>query len=213
MMAGFFFDSAEYLARNRSNAEFVTDLYDTFLNRAPDGSGLTYWTGLLASGMPRDVVMYAFEFSSEFDAYMVGILGNTSSTATVATVVDYYRGLLGRMPDSAGFAYWLGRFQSAQCAGSAQIAAEANAISQQLVSSSEYVNRDAARTPFARNAGFVQDLYNALLRRGSDLAGFEYWVGQIDNGVLTRDQVRLSLLGSPEFQARIAAIAALGCDR
>jgi hypothetical protein len=212
VMAGYFFNSAEYLARNRSNAAFVTDLYNTFLNRAPDSGGLSYWTGLLASGMPRDVVMYSFEFSTEFNAYMAGILGNTTGSATVATVVDYYRGLLRRLPDSAGFAYWLGRFQTAQCAGTAQIAAEANAISQQLVTSAEYVSRDAARAPAARNAGFVQDLYDALLRRGSDLAGFQYWVGQLDAGTLSRDQVRRSLLGSPEFQGRIAAIAALGCD-
>lgn len=46
-MAGFFFTSAEYLAFNRDNNGFVTDLYNTFFNRPPDIGGLDYWTGQL----------------------------------------------------------------------------------------------------------------------------------------------------------------------
>jgi hypothetical protein len=37
-----FFDSAEYRGFNRSNAAFVTDLYQAFFQRAPDAGGLAY---------------------------------------------------------------------------------------------------------------------------------------------------------------------------
>jgi len=48
VMAGYFFNSAEYLSRNTSDAQYVTDLYNTFFNRLPDPGGLSYWTGQIA---------------------------------------------------------------------------------------------------------------------------------------------------------------------
>src|SRR4051812_9811996 len=41
-MAAFFYFGAEYATYNRNNAGFVTDLYNTFFNRAPDASGLAF---------------------------------------------------------------------------------------------------------------------------------------------------------------------------
>ena len=33
----------------------------------------------------------------------------------IDTVMDFYRGLLGRLPDDGGFDFWLGQFRTAQC--------------------------------------------------------------------------------------------------
>ena len=49
-MASAFYTSAEYLALGRDNTGFVTDLYSTFFNRAPDAGRLAFWTGQLAAG-------------------------------------------------------------------------------------------------------------------------------------------------------------------
>ncbi len=207
-MAGAFYTSAEYLAFARDDTGFVTDLYNTFFNRAPDAGGLSFWTGQLAAGMPREVALASFIFSTEFVNFTQAIFGVTSVRAEIDTVVDFYRGLLARLPDDGGFAFWVGRFRTAQCQGvnaAAAVTAQAEAISSLFALSPEYTAR--ARN----NAGYVGDLYNAFLRRGGDLPGVQFWINQIATGARSREQVRQQFVASPEFQARVAAIIAQGC--
>jgi len=60
------FASAEYEARDRSDDEFVTDLYMAFLNRAPDTIGFANWMETIPiEGRP--FVVAGFAFSSEFE--------------------------------------------------------------------------------------------------------------------------------------------------
>jgi hypothetical protein len=204
-MAMSFYGSAEYLAFGRDDAGFVTDLYTTFFNRPPDSGGLGFWTSQLAAGMPREVVLAAFMFSSEFATFAQAIFGNIGARAEVTMAGDFYRGLLARLPDSGGLTFWVNQFRTAQCTGAAAgVAAQANAISQQFLASGEYLSR--ARS----NAQYVGDLYNAFLRRGGDLAGVQFWIQQLGSG-MPREQVRQSFAASAEFQGRIANVVAQGC--
>jgi hypothetical protein len=207
-MAVFFFTSAEYLGFNRDDTGFVTDLYNTFFNRPPDGGGLSYWTGQISQGMPREVVLVSFMLSPEFVSFTEGIFGNTAARKEVDTVMDFYRGLLSRLPDGGGFNYWVGQFRTAQCAGASAagaVYAQADSISGSFMNGGEYFARN--RT----NAQFVGDLYNAFLRRGGDLGGVQFWIDQLDTTARTRDQVRQQFIASAEFNARVNAIIAQGC--
>ena len=199
-----FFQSPEYLAATTTDAEYLTDLYATFFDRAPDVGGLSYWTGQLAAGMPRDVVLLSFLFSTEFDAFNQALFGSGASRPEVNLVTDLYRGILNRLPDAAGLDYWAGRLHTAQCTDASTVSAETVAVANAFLSSSEYPAR--GRT----NAQYVADLYNAFLRRGADLAGFQYWVQRLDGG-MARDAVGQAFIQSPEFQARIAQVMAQGC--
>ena len=202
-MAQFFYFSAEYLALNRDDAQFVTDLYTTFFNRAPDAGGLAFWAGLVAQGMPREVVLASFMFSAEFGAFTQAIFGNTAARAEVDVVMDFYRGLLARLPDPGGFTHWVGQFRAAQCAGG--VPDKVESISSQFASGAEYLGRN--RT----DAQFVGDLYNAFLRRGGDLGGVQFWINELGSGARTRENVRVQFRDSAEFQSRAAAIVAQGC--
>ena len=204
-LAGSFYASAEYAAQNRDNAGFVTDLYNTFFNRAPDSGGFSNWTGLLASGMPREVVLASFMFSAEFGTFTQGIFGTATTRKEIDTVVDFYRGILGRLPDDAGFAFWLGRFRTAQCQGSAAVTTQAESISNLYATSQEYIARNRS------NAQYVGDLYNAFLRRGGDLAGVQFWINELNTGARTRENERQQFVASPEFSSRAAAIISQGC--
>src|SRR6185436_9320790 len=82
MAQGFFF-SAEYLALNRNNTGFVTDLYTTFFNRAPDAPGLAFWVANLDQGMPREVALASFMFSTEFRNFTQAIFGSTQVRAEI----------------------------------------------------------------------------------------------------------------------------------
>jgi len=56
------FESAEYSARNRSNHDYIYDLYETYLLRYPDSGGWAYWEGLVPS-LGREDVRRAFDES------------------------------------------------------------------------------------------------------------------------------------------------------
>jgi hypothetical protein len=119
--------------------------------------------------------------------------------------MDFYRGLLQRLPDSAGFNYWLGRFRSAQCAGSSAVYAEVESISSVFANGPEYANRQ--RT----NAQYVGDLYNTFLRRGGDPAGVQQWIDALNTGATTRDMARRQFIASSEFNARVNSVVSQGC--
>ena len=183
----------------------MTDLYNTFFNRAPDDLGLSYWRDQLSGGMPREVALAAFMFSTEFKNFTKAIFGEPATRAEVNMVTDFYRGLLGRLPDNGGLAGWVAAFRAAQCRGQADVVAQVEAISRAFSDSAEYaaLNRTHVQA--------VGDLYNAFLRRGGDLAGVQYWISQVASGARTREQVRVEFKNSPEFQARVNAIIAQGC--
>jgi Domain of unknown function (DUF4214) len=205
VMAGQFFTSAEYLGRNTPNTQYTTDLYLTFFNRDPDAGGLAFWNPQLVAGMPRSVALFTFMFSPEFGNFMQGLFGNTASRAEVSAVVDFYRGFLNRLPDTGGFNFWLARLRAAQCQNAAAVNAEVNAISSGFLASAEYTSRQR------NNRDYVADLYYAFLRRGGELAGFNYWSGQLDTSAQTREQLRQAFLNSAEFQTRVQQIIAQGC--
>ena len=204
-MAQTFYSSAEYAAFNRNNSAFATDLYATFFNRAPDTAGLNFWISNLGQGMPREVALAEFMFSPEFRNFSQAIFGASAARAEVGIVVDFYRGLLSRLPDDGGFNHWVARFRAAQCQGTSAIVAEVEAISSLFALSAEYIAR--GRT----NAQYVGDLYNAFLRRGGDLAGVQHWIGQLNTNAQTREQLRAAFKNSAEFQARVNAVIAQGC--
>lgn len=204
-MAQSFFASPEYAAFNRDNAGFVTDLYTTFFNRAPDAGGLAFWVGQLQAALPREVALASFMFSTEFAGFTQAIFGNTAARPETNTVMDFYRGMLSRLPDDGGFAFWRQKFRAAQCIGPQAVVAQVESISSGFALSLEYAYRSRS-TP-----QYVGDLYNAFLRRGGDLAGVQHWIAQVTSGAMTREQLRRTFIASAEFQGRVQAIIAAGC--
>lgn len=199
-----FFNSAEYRALNRTTTQYLGDLYATFFKRPPDSGGLAYWSGQIQSGQTRQGVLLWFLFSAEFDGYMKGLFGDTSARAESDMVVDFYRGILGRLPDEGGYRHWVTRLRAAQCTGEQAVLNEVEEISRAFANSPDYANRRR------QDHEFLTDMYDAFMRRGSDLAGFMEWGQRMRTG-LTRDAVRRAFLASSEFQARVRAVLAQGC--
>jgi YD repeat-containing protein len=78
------FESAEYVGRNRSDHDFVYDLYKTYLMREPDQDGWDYWTTQASPlHMGRIQVRNAFEGSGEFHNIVATLAasGNPSTSA------------------------------------------------------------------------------------------------------------------------------------
>ena len=208
VMANVFFNTPEYLALNRDNNGFVTDLYITFFGRLPEAGGFSYWVGQLSSGIPRNNVMSSFLFSAEFTTTMNGLFPGQTARAETYLVLNLYGGLFRRLAETAGYTYWTGQFRTAQCNATPAAAVQAaiDSVSSQFLASAEYALRATT------NSQYVVDLYYALLQRGAETAGYNYWVGQLNGSFLSRGQVRQQFLTSPEMQAQSAAIAAQGCS-
>jgi hypothetical protein len=67
----YLFQSASYLNLNRTDEEFITDLYFGYLQRGPDPGGFAFWLNILhsdnAQGLNgRENLLQAFELSQEF---------------------------------------------------------------------------------------------------------------------------------------------------
>jgi hypothetical protein len=129
-----------YAGRGADDSEFILDLYFTFLNRAPDRPGLSYWTGQLAQGLSRESLLLEFAFSAEFGAVLQA-MGESSGRADVMSVMDMYRGLLGRLPDDGGYLYWIARLRQAQCSGGLALVDEMEAMAISFLASREVAQR------------------------------------------------------------------------
>lgn len=206
-MARYFFTSPEFIGRNLDDEGFVRNLYLTFFNRTADQGGLDYWKGQIALGLPRDMVMYAFMFSNEFNTFMNQNAGGGEQRAEIGAVIDYYRGAFGRLPDDGGMKYWVNRFRTAQCSSNATGDVYAAAID---IAGGFFGGADYWATP-PTNIKYVSDLYNAFMRRSADLHGFNYWVSALGNNNPNHTVMRKSFIDTPEFAARVQAITGQRC--
>ena len=198
-----FFNSAEYLAMAKTDAAYVTDLYETFLQRVPAQAEIDYWVGYLTTGMSRNIALNYFVYSPEFNAYMTGIFGVSLVRPENNLVNDFYRGILNRLPDTAGFNAWFGLMRAAQCTGAQQVRDLSNQIALGFIQSAEYGLR--ART----NSQYVEDLYDAILRRGALPAEVSYWVTFLNTA--TREETLPFFTGSAEFYLSVTEVINAGC--
>jgi len=186
---GFFF-SREFIDRNVSNDEFVNTLYMAFLDRAADVDGFAYWTNQLNAGLPREDVFAGFVNSVEFGQLCreAGIVRGTFTPPAGGLirvfVTRLYRTTLQREPDTVGLNSWTNQLVSGRSTG-AQVAYG-------FVFSNEMNNRNLT------NAQFITILYNSLLGREVDTYGFNYWMGQLSNG-MSRRNVFIGFVMSAEF--------------
>ncbi len=73
---------------------------------------------------------------------------------------------MSRFPDDAGFNSYLTQMRTAQCTGADAVKNLSYQIALSFVQSAEYAARNR------NNTEYVEDLYNGILRRGADCAGF-----------------------------------------
>jgi YD repeat-containing protein len=81
------FNSQAYAARNRGDADYVSDLYRAYLQREPDQSGLNFWTGQIGvcgtdqqcRAAKRLEVRVAFGGSGEFGEKVRALCGTAAS--------------------------------------------------------------------------------------------------------------------------------------
>jgi hypothetical protein len=76
-------------------------LYQAALNRTPDVAGLGYWISVLDDKISMNAVSASFIASAEFKS----LYGANPTNGELVTA--FYRNVLHRDPEAAGYAYWL----------------------------------------------------------------------------------------------------------
>jgi len=159
---------------------FAMQQYRDFLSREGDVAGIEYWEGLIDSGtVTRSDLIAAMLNTAEFSAH-------------TAPIAQLYFAYFLRVPDYAGFAYWV----QAHHAG-----ISLPAIAQAFAQSAEF---RALYGENLSNTEYVVLLYQNIVRRPPDSGGLAYWTNQLDSGALDRGEVALAFAESTEFQGRIA---------
>jgi thermitase len=185
--------SGEYLAvHGGTTVGFLFGLYADLLGRTPDDSGLSYYASLINGGGTRAEVLRSIMGSIE---------------ARLTKVARWYISDLGRNASLSSLKSDPGVQAYAQTlvAGTAGDATVRNWI----LSSAESFNRSGGT-----NAGYVSSLYQNLLGRPADAAGFALYAGLLNNGQAARGDIAAAILASPEGkQAKVASWYQQGLQR
>lgn len=88
------------------NAGQAYRIYQAAFNRAPDSAGLGYWIDALDKGLTLNEVGSGFVKSGEFAA----LYGTNPSNGSL--VNNIYQNVLHRLPDAAGYTFWLNLLDS-----------------------------------------------------------------------------------------------------
>ena len=83
------FGSTEYISLGTGDPVFVTDLYEAFLQRAPDSGGYNWWIAAINGGSSRTAVRNGFAYSLEFQNNVVRLCPTTSSGTSTSANLKY----------------------------------------------------------------------------------------------------------------------------
>jgi len=90
----------------------VANLYIALFNRAPDASGLAFWSQALVNGASLSTITQGFLATTEAKAIY------PAAQTAAQFVASFYQTVLGRAPDAAGLAFWTAALSADGGAGS-----------------------------------------------------------------------------------------------
>lgn len=159
-----------------STSAFVEQLYLTFLGRAADEAGRAYWSNAIDAG-----VLSAAELTRHF-------VESAEFADAVAPLVRLYYSAFARIPDAGGLTFWLQH---------AQAGTPLDTIAEAFVMTPEFAEVYGA----ARNADFIDLIYQNALGRAPDAGGKAYWLEQLTQGQASRADVLTAIAMSGDMAA------------
>ena len=110
-----------------------------------------------------------------------------------------YNAAFARFPDASGLKYWIANFSSGKD--------DERAVSSSFLASAEF------KESYGENIThetYVQNLYLNVLNRELDQGGYDYWVGNLNNGVEQRHEVLLGFSESDENKLLFTEMTGFG---
>lgn len=135
---------------------FVKAAYADVLGRAPESdAAVNGWAAALTAGMSRTDMSNAFNNSDEYRTKRIN---------------EAYQAALGRTPDTGGFNFWMSNLRAGTLSP------------EDIYSTFLYSNEMYSVQGGGTDAGYVTALYRALLGRGPDAEGLQYWTSRLAAG-------------------------------
>ena len=110
-----------------------------------------------------------------------------------------YNAAFARFPDSDGLSYWINNYSSG--------VDDARAVSSSFIASSEFKERYGENVS---NATYVETLYTNVLGRNYDQEGYNYWFGNLNSGLETRNELLLGFAESAENKTLFTEMTGFG---
>jgi RHS repeat-associated protein len=197
------FTSTNYeTSPSRTDQQYVADLYNAYLQRGADSSGLGFWTGQAAGGVTnRTNVCNAFEASGEFQTLVATLYGTATSDnqRTESFVNNFYLGAYGRNATSTELQTNRDSLNAAAAIGQSQVQTQAEAMGRGLFAS------QVTNTTMT-DAQYVTNLYEGFLQRGADSSGMSFWTGQAAGGSTNRQHVLDAFATCTAFRSLTATL-------
>lgn len=108
-----------------------------------------------------------------------------------------YQAAFNRAPDQSGLGFWIGKMDGGT---------SLNDVANEFIKSAEFSIRYGASP---QDTAFVQTLYQNVLHRSPDTAGFDFWAHALQSGA-SRSEVLIQFSESPENKAALAEIIGSG---
>jgi hypothetical protein len=189
-MARLFFLSKEYDGRYRTDDEFLTDCYHTFMMRDPTEQERRAW---LTGDWDRGQVQMIFAESPEFDAVIQRIFPGMKGDPGRNLVTSMYMGILDRLVDKGGVAFFGDRFSSYY--------ASRRDLSRWVAESLIYSEEFGRTAPPTKD--HVEHLFRGVLGRYPSREEMAYWTAELDSGRVSVPDFIDLLIASQEFEARL----------
>ena len=190
-----FICSNEFVNKDMSNEEFIDTLYETFFDRPADEGGKADWLKKLNEGSSRTSVLAGFVNSAEFgnlcESFGIarGTMEEDGSSIYNEGVYNFvkrnYTKTLGRKGEIAGIEDWCHRINKGELT--------MKDVAVEFLHSKEFLNKNTTNTEY------VTVLYQTFLGRDPDPEGLANWVGLLDRGEKTRDEIVSGFADSKEF--------------
>ena len=110
-----------------------------------------------------------------------------------------YNAAFARFPDSSGLKYWINQYSSG--------VDDSRAVASSFLVSDEFSERYGTNVT---NAKYVETLYINVLGRDYDQEGYNYWLGNLNNGTETRYELLLGFAESAENKALFTDMTGFG---
>jgi hypothetical protein len=156
---------------------FAMQQYRDFLGREGEEGGVLFYDSLVTNGTPREQVIESFLGSPEF-------------SGGLPSIIRLYFSFFDRIPDYDGLLFQVTALRQG---------APLEAIAQNFYDSPEFTDRYGALT----NDAYIELVYQNVLGRAPDPAGFDFYKTRLDAGTLTKGQMMIGFSESPEFRQLI----------
>ena len=109
-----------------------------------------------------------------------------------------YNAAFNRFPDSDGLEYWIEKNGSGENTH--------RQVAESFLASNEFKEKYGEDLS---NEQYVKTLYQNILARDPDVDGYNYWVGQLNNGIEKRSELLLGFAESTENQTLFSEVTGL----